>query len=95
VTHTPQVLLEHYLKAASSAERVARLHQAGRSTLRPPTLLAALGLPSPLRGPFVSSGDASFDRAGHFNLTSVSSFNGIVQGPATVNGSYSVNSDCT
>lgn len=59
------------------------------------TTLATLGLPAPLTGPFVSSGSAMFDGAGHFSLTADLSFNGIVQGPITVTGTYSVNSDCS
>lgn len=59
------------------------------------TTLASLGLPAALTGAFASSGTATFDGAGHFSLTATSSFNGVVQGPATVTGSYSVNSDCS
>lgn len=52
-------------------------------------------VPAALRGPFASSGSATFDGQGNFTLTATSSFNGIVQGPATVKGTYSVNEDCT
>lgn len=57
--------------------------------------LAALGLPASLTGPFVSSGTAVYDGAGHVTLTATSSFNGIVQGPQTVHGTYTVNDDCS
>src|SRR5581483_9869098 len=56
---------------------------------------AALGLPAPLTGAFVSSGSATFDGRGNFTLTATSSFNGALQGPAVVTGAYSVNPDCT
>ena len=59
------------------------------------TTLAAVGLPPALTGAFASGGSAEFDGAGHFTLTATSSFNGIVQGPATVTGTYSVNEDCS
>lgn len=59
------------------------------------TTLASLGLPAPLTGAFASSGSAEFDGKGHFELTATSSFAGVVQGPATVSGTYSVNSDCS
>jgi hypothetical protein len=59
------------------------------------TTLAALGLPPTLTGAFSSLGSADFDGAGHFTLTATSSFNGAVQGPATVTGTYSVNEDCS
>jgi hypothetical protein len=36
-----------------------------------------------------------FDGRGHVTLTATSSFNGIVQGPATVRGTYKVMEDCT
>jgi hypothetical protein len=52
-------------------------------------------LPAPLQGPFASSGSATFDGQGNFTLTATSSFNGLVQGPTTVKGTYSVNKDCT
>ncbi len=59
------------------------------------TTLAALGLPAALTGAFASSGSAIFDGAGHFTLTATSSFSGVVQGPSTLTGTYSVNSDCS
>jgi hypothetical protein len=59
------------------------------------TTFAALGLPAPLTGEFASGGSAEFDGKGAFTLTAISSFNGVVQGPATVNGTYSVNADCS
>lgn len=59
------------------------------------TTLAALGLPAALTGAFASSGSASFDASGHFTLTATSSFQGVIQGPSTVTGTYSVNSDCS
>ena len=59
------------------------------------TTLAALGLPAALTGAFASSGSASFDGSGHFTLTATSSFQGVIQGPSTVTGTYSVNSDCS
>lgn len=59
------------------------------------TTLAALGLPAPLTGAFASSGTAEFDGNGHFTLTATSSFNGVIQGPQTVTGTYSVNADCS
>src|SRR5689334_11219349 len=59
------------------------------------TTLAALGLPAALTGAFASGGSAEFDGAGHFTLTATSSFDGVVQGPATVTGTYSVNRDCS
>lgn len=59
------------------------------------TTLPALGLGAPLTGAFASSGSASFDGAGHFTLAATSSFNGVIQGPATVTGTYTVNSDCS
>jgi hypothetical protein len=52
-------------------------------------------VPAPLQGPFASSGSATFDGQGNFTLTATSSFNGLVQGPTTVKGTYSVNKDCT
>jgi len=57
--------------------------------------LPALGLPAPLTGAFASSGSAEFDGQGHFTLTARSSFDGVLQGPATVTGSYAVNADCS
>jgi hypothetical protein len=59
------------------------------------TTLPALGLQAPLTGAFASSGSAIFDGSGHFTLTATSSFNGVIQGPATVTGTYTVNSDCS
>jgi hypothetical protein len=59
------------------------------------TTLAALGLPAPLTGVFASSGTAKFDGNGHFELIATSSFAGVLQGPATVTGTYSVNRDCS
>jgi len=59
------------------------------------TTLPALGLQGPLTGAFASSGYADFDGSGHFTLTATSSFNGVIQGPATVTGTYTVNSDCS
>jgi hypothetical protein len=52
-------------------------------------------VPAALQGPFASSGFATFDGQGNFTLTATSSFNGIIQGPTTVTGSYRVNADCT
>ncbi|MFL6446264.1 MAG: hypothetical protein ACJ746_00960 [Bryobacteraceae bacterium] len=57
--------------------------------------LAALGLPAGLTGAFASGGSGEFDGSGHFTLTASSSFNGVVQGPATITGTYSVNEDCS
>ena len=57
--------------------------------------LAALGLPAALTGPFASSGTAVYDGTGRVTLTATSSFNGIVQGPQTVHGTYTVNDDCS
>jgi len=59
------------------------------------TTLPALGLQAPLTGAFASSGSADFDGMGHFTLTATSSFHGVIQGPATVTGTYSVSSDCS
>jgi hypothetical protein len=59
------------------------------------TTLPALGLQAPLTGAFASSGSADFDGMGHFTLTATSSFQGVIQGPATVTGIYAVNSDCS
>jgi hypothetical protein len=59
------------------------------------TTLAGLGLPASLTGAFASSGSAEFDGSGHFELTATSSFAGVVQGPSTVSGTYSVNTDCS
>jgi hypothetical protein len=59
------------------------------------TTLPALGLPPLLTGAFVSSGPATFDGSGHFTLTATSSFQGVIQGPSTVTGTYAVNSDCS
>jgi hypothetical protein len=59
------------------------------------TTVPALGLQAPLTGAFASSGSATFDGSGHFTLTATSSFNGVIQGPATVTGTYTVNSDCS
>ena len=52
-------------------------------------------VPPPLQGAFASSGVSTFDGRGHFILTATSSFDGIVQGPAIVEGTYDVNEDCT
>ena len=52
-------------------------------------------VPTPLLGPFASSGAATFDGRGRLTLTATNSFNGIVQGPATVGGTYDVNPDCS
>ena len=38
---------------------------------------------------------ATFDGQGSFTLTATSSFNGVIQGPVTVHGTYSVSDDCT
>jgi hypothetical protein len=57
--------------------------------------LAGSPVPPPLQGAFASSGVSTFDGHGRFVLTATSSFNGILQGPATVNGTYDVNDDCT
>jgi hypothetical protein len=59
------------------------------------TTLPALGLQPVLTGMFASGGYAHFDGQGHFTLTATSSFHGMIQGPATVTGTYSVNSDCS
>ena len=59
------------------------------------TTFAALGLPPAATGAFASSGAARFDGQGRFTLSATSSFNGAVQGPATVTGTYHVNSDCS
>ncbi|MFL6417015.1 MAG: hypothetical protein ACJ74Y_15240 [Bryobacteraceae bacterium] len=59
------------------------------------TTLAALALPAALTGAFSSGGFTHFDGAGHFTLIATTSFNGAVQGPATVAGTYSVNEDCS
>lgn len=56
---------------------------------------AAAPVPPPLRGAFASSGLATFDGEGNYTLTATSSFNGVIQGPVTVRGTYSVNEDCT
>lgn len=58
------------------------------------TTLAGSPLPSALQGPFASGGASVFDGQGHFVLTSISSFNGIIQ-PVTVKGTYQVNGDCS
>ena len=52
-------------------------------------------VPAPLQGAFASSGISSFDGRGHFTLTATSSFNGFVQGPGVVTGTYDVERDCT
>jgi hypothetical protein len=57
--------------------------------------LAGSPVPAALQGAFASSGVSTFDGRGHFTLTATSSFNGIIQGPATVEGTYDVNDDCT
>jgi hypothetical protein len=57
--------------------------------------LATSAVPAPLQGAFASSGTSTFDGRGHFTLTATSSFNGIIQGPAVVKGTYDVNDDCT
>jgi hypothetical protein len=57
--------------------------------------LAGSPVPPALQGAFASSGVSSFDGRGHFTLTATSSFNGFVQGPGVVTGTYDVNSDCT
>ena len=59
------------------------------------TTTAASPVPPPLQGPFASSGLANFDGEGNFTLTATSSFNGVLQGPVTVRGTYSVREDCT
>jgi hypothetical protein len=56
---------------------------------------AASPVPAPLQGAFASSGLATFDGQGGFKLTATSSFNGVIQGPVTVHGTYSVSDDCT
>jgi hypothetical protein len=48
-----------------------------------------------LRGPFASGGSATFNGQGNFTLTATSSFNGTIQGPTSVKGTYTVNADCT
>lgn len=48
-----------------------------------------------LQGPFASSGFATFDGQGNLTMTVTNSFNGIIQGPTPVKGSYSVNPDCS
>lgn len=57
--------------------------------------LAGSPVPAPLQGAFASSGVSTFDGRGNFVLTATSSFNGLLQGPATVRGTYDVNDDCT
>lgn len=52
-------------------------------------------VPPALQGPFASGGKATFDGEGNFTLTATSSFNGVVQGPVTLRGTYSVSEDCT
>ncbi|MQA30955.1 MAG: hypothetical protein GEU82_14170 [Luteitalea sp.] len=52
-------------------------------------------VPPPLQGAFASSGLSTFDGRGHFTLTATNSFNGFVQGPGVVTGTYEVNGDCT
>jgi hypothetical protein len=52
-------------------------------------------VPAPLQGPFASSGTAVFDGQGGVVLTATSSFNGLVQAPATVAATYDVAPDCT
>ncbi|MFN7919127.1 MAG: hypothetical protein U0Q16_03465 [Bryobacteraceae bacterium] len=53
------------------------------------------GLPAPLIGEFASQGTATYDGQGKVVLTAVASFNGIPQPIPAVNGTYSVNGDCT
>jgi hypothetical protein len=57
--------------------------------------LAGSPVPASLQGPFASSGIATFDGRGRLTLTATNSFNGIVQGPATVRATYEVMEDCT
>lgn len=59
------------------------------------TTLAGTPLPPPLIGAFASAGRAVYDGHGNVSLTATSSFNGVIQGPQTVKGTYSVNSDCS
>ncbi|MFO1372741.1 MAG: hypothetical protein U1F42_10235 [Candidatus Competibacteraceae bacterium] len=58
------------------------------------TILVGSPLPPALQGPFASGGTSVFDGQGHFTLTSMSSFNGVIQ-PVAVKGIYQVNSDCS
>jgi hypothetical protein len=57
--------------------------------------LAGSPVPAPLQGAFASSGVSTFDGRGNLVLTATSSFDGVVQGPATVKGTYDVADDCT
>jgi len=94
------VLLPFALNAAHAEETETR--QCSNDSLRGDfaysahgTTMAASGLPVALTGAFASGGTASFDGAGHFSLTATSSFQGVIQGPATLTGTYDVNSDCS
>jgi hypothetical protein len=51
-------------------------------------------VPPPFQGRFASGGTSVFDGEGSVTLTATSSFNGLIQGPATVRGTYNVNADC-
>lgn len=57
--------------------------------------LSGAPLPAALLGPFATGGLSVFDGQGNFTLTANSSFNGAIQPPLTVKGTYSVNEDCT
>lgn len=57
--------------------------------------LAGTPLPPPLLGAFASAGKALYDGHGNVSLTATSSFNGVIQGPQAVRGTYSVSSDCS
>jgi hypothetical protein len=52
-------------------------------------------LPPALQGRFASGGTSVFDGRGSVTLNATSSFNGIVQGPVTAKGTYTVSPDCT
>lgn len=52
-------------------------------------------LPPALQGRFASGGTSVFDGRGNVTLTATSSFNGIIHGPVTAKGTYSVSPDCT
>jgi hypothetical protein len=98
------------LALTAGVAREAQAQPAGRGTHRACTNASLRGtfaftasgvtlmsspVPTPLLGPFASGGTATFDGRGRFTLTATSSFNGVVQGPATIGGGYAVNPDCT
>lgn len=58
-------------------------------------VLATAPLPPPLRGPFASTGTATYDGNGNVVLSASASFNGFTQALADVKGTYHVNPDCT